>query len=218
MFTNANTKWIFNPPSAPHMGGSWERLVRSIKTAFAALSNTRHPDEETLATLLMEAEGVVNSRPLTFVPLDSAAQESLTPNHFLLLSSQGVTQRPQGKIESAEAVKNNWKLLRSMVDDFWHRWVKEYLPTIACRPKWIGESQELKEGDLVLLVDESTRNGWLRGRLLSTVKGRDGRVRQAFVKTQNGVLRRPATKIAPLGIKPASPDQQDFPQDVDNAR
>ncbi|XP_055548592.1 uncharacterized protein LOC129732102 [Wyeomyia smithii] len=61
VFTNANTKWILNPPSAPHMGGSWERLVRSIKTAFAGLSNTRNPNEETLVTLLIEAEGVVNS-------------------------------------------------------------------------------------------------------------------------------------------------------------
>ncbi|XP_055615057.1 uncharacterized protein LOC129761362 [Toxorhynchites rutilus septentrionalis] len=107
VFTNTNTKWIFNPPAAPHMGGSWERLVRSIKTAFAGLSTTRNPDDETLLTLLIEAEGVVNSRPLTFVPLENEAQEALTPNHFLLLSSQGVTQPPEPLTERPEAMRSN---------------------------------------------------------------------------------------------------------------
>lgn len=30
-FTNTETKWNFNSPSAPHMGRSWERLIGSVK-------------------------------------------------------------------------------------------------------------------------------------------------------------------------------------------
>ncbi|XP_055633626.1 uncharacterized protein LOC129773972 [Toxorhynchites rutilus septentrionalis] len=91
-FTNANTKWLFIPPSSPHMGGAWERMVRSIKVAFYAISTTKLPTEEMFATVLAEAEGIVNSRPLTFIPLDEDNQEALTPNHFLLMSSNGVLQ------------------------------------------------------------------------------------------------------------------------------
>ncbi|XP_062538650.1 uncharacterized protein LOC134206923 [Armigeres subalbatus] len=35
-FTSAKTRWTFNPPSAPHMDGAWERMVRSVKDAMKA--------------------------------------------------------------------------------------------------------------------------------------------------------------------------------------
>ncbi|CAG7829398.1 unnamed protein product [Allacma fusca] len=76
--------WHFIPPASPHMGGCWERLVRSVKVALEASLHERAPREEVLQTLLVEAEALVNSRPLTFVSVDPDDPESLTPNHFLL--------------------------------------------------------------------------------------------------------------------------------------
>lgn len=107
-------------------------------------------------------------------------------------------------MERPDALRNNFALMRSLVDEFWHRWIKEYLPTIAGRSKWFEDPRDLREGESVIVVDESTRNGWLRGRVLSVVKGCDGRVRQAYVKTPTGVLRRPTSKIAILDIQDKS--------------
>ncbi|XP_055614827.1 uncharacterized protein LOC129761145 [Toxorhynchites rutilus septentrionalis] len=83
-FTTSNTKWLFIPPASPHMGGAWERMERSVKVAFYAI-----PTEETFGTVLVEAESIVNSRPLTLVPSNEENQEALTPNHFLLMNSNG---------------------------------------------------------------------------------------------------------------------------------
>lgn len=63
-FTTATTKWNFIPPSSPHMGGAWERMVRSVKTVFYNTLPTQIPNEELLRGMLAEAENIVNSRPL----------------------------------------------------------------------------------------------------------------------------------------------------------
>ncbi|XP_058827115.1 uncharacterized protein LOC131687094 [Topomyia yanbarensis] len=200
-FTNAKTKWLFNPPSSPHMGGAWERLVRSVKAAFFAMSTSRCPDEETFATLLVEAEGIVNSRPLTFVPLEAGTQEALTPNHFLLASSNGVVQPARTLSELKSVGRSDWNLCRHLVDLFWRRWVKEYLPMITRRTKWLKDTRSLQSGDLVVIVEEPVRNGWIRGRVLETRLGRDGRVRRAVIQTSTGTVLRPATKLALLDVQ-----------------
>ncbi|XP_055527578.1 uncharacterized protein LOC129720168 [Wyeomyia smithii] len=73
-------KWNFNPPGTPHMGGIWERMVRSVKEAMKALDDGCRLTDEVLLTTLAEAEDMINSRPLKYISQDSAA---ITPNHFL---------------------------------------------------------------------------------------------------------------------------------------
>jgi hypothetical protein len=78
------TEWVFNPPASPHMGGAWERLVRSCKRNFKAVLQKQVLTDEVLATAMAEVESLVNSRPLTEVSSDVDATEAITPNHFLL--------------------------------------------------------------------------------------------------------------------------------------
>ena len=58
-------EWHFNTPAAPHMGGIWERMVASVKRALQAVLGRVIVSEETLRTVVVEVESVVNSRPLT---------------------------------------------------------------------------------------------------------------------------------------------------------
>ncbi|XP_055643157.1 uncharacterized protein LOC129779607 [Toxorhynchites rutilus septentrionalis] len=141
-FTNTETKWLFIPPSAPHMGGSWERMVRSIKKTMASLPQNPKLDDDGLQTLIVEAEAIVNTRPLTYLPLDSAEQEALTPNHFILGSSTGVKQ-PVVKI-TTETIRTSWDLIQQRIDYFWKRWVLEYLPTLTRRTKWFNETKPIQ--------------------------------------------------------------------------
>lgn len=199
-FTNTNTRWNFNSPGAPHMGGVWERLVRSVKNAIGMIIDTPHrPTDELLETILFDAEAMINSRPLTYIPLETADEESLTPNHFLLGSSSGVKQ-PPSELGSRINLRSCWNQAQHSTDTIWKRWIKEYLPVITRRCKWFDEVRDIQEGDLVLIVETSMRNRYVRGRVEKVFPGRDGRVRQALVRTATGAYKRPAAKLALLDV------------------
>lgn len=193
-------KWIFNPPAAPHMGGCWERLIGSVKKVMGQIMPARHPNDELLRSILMEAENIINSRPLTFVSIDSADQEALTPNHFLLGSSNG--EKPPGEFGAENSnLRHAWRRSQALANEFWRRWVKEYLPTLTRRTKWFKNVKDIEAGDLVIVVDGNLpRNEWRKGRVLTTNVGKDGKARSATVQTCSGILTRPVVKLAVLDL------------------
>ena len=78
-------EWNFQPPSAPHFGGAWKRLVQCTKKTLKSVLQNRIVAKEVLRIALVEAEGILNGRPITHVSSDADNIEALTPNHFLLL-------------------------------------------------------------------------------------------------------------------------------------
>ena len=60
-----NISWKFNPPSASHMGGVWERVIRSIRKILTALLGQQLVNDEMLRTVMSEVQAILNSRPLT---------------------------------------------------------------------------------------------------------------------------------------------------------
>ncbi|XP_065083387.1 uncharacterized protein LOC135705543 [Ochlerotatus camptorhynchus] len=144
-FTDTYTQWRFNPPSAPHMGGCWERMVRSIKSALVMVPTERKLDDESLVTVFAEAETMINSRPLTFVSLQTSDQEAITPNHFLLLSSTGVQQPIKQPVSEGESLRSSWNMMQHTLDRIWQRWITEYLPTITRRTKRFQNVRPVKE-------------------------------------------------------------------------
>ncbi|XP_062703685.1 uncharacterized protein LOC134286127 [Aedes albopictus] len=203
-FTDARTRWNFNPPAAPHMGGIWERLVKSAKDALKGLHDGCKLNDEILLTVLSEAEDMVNSRPLTYVPQESAEAESLTPNHFLRGLPAGEREEVNMPTSSAEALRDNFKRSQQLADVLWQRWLKEYIPTINHRTKWFTEQEPIEEGELVYIVDGNNRRTWIRGKVEKVIRGADGRVRQALVRTSKGLYRRAVAKLAVMELRSKS--------------
>lgn len=197
--SNKGVEWHFNPPSAPHMGGSWERMVKSVKTTLLVVLREQAPREEILQTLFAEVENIVNSHPLTHVSTDHNDMESLTPNHFLLGMS-GNMPIPGMFDDSDLILRKQWRKSQRFADQFWKRWVREYLPVLTRRTKWHQQTKPIQIGNLVLVADGNLpRNCWPRGIVTSVFPGTDGIVRTVEVRTAtHGKLKRPVVKICAL--------------------
>ena len=74
--------WKRNPPLASHFGGVWERQIRTARSILASLLQTHSTclTDEGLRTLLVEVEGIINSRPLTVESLSDV--NSLIPSFY----------------------------------------------------------------------------------------------------------------------------------------
>ena len=187
--------WDFNPPYGSHHGGVFESLIKSTKRGlYASLSQAGITDEE-LLTALVEVEGILNSRPLLYCSSDPEDEPVLTPNHFLH-GQLGGQLAPYGTEELAFNPRQRWRFIQDLVTQFWQRWVKEYLPSLQPRGKWLREYRDLVVDDVVLVVDlKMPRGMWPLGRICQTFDGSDGHVRTVEVLCRGKRYIRPITKL-----------------------
>lgn len=135
---------------------------------------------------------------LTELKGDPNDWEPITPSH-LLQQRQGMSL-PLGVFKEEDIhSRKQWRRGQLLSNHFWKRWLREYLPLLQERKKWILKQRNLAVGDLVLVVtDKVPRGHWLLGRVIKVFPGTDGLVRTAEVKTKTSTLVRPISKLCLL--------------------
>ncbi|XP_014676130.1 PREDICTED: uncharacterized protein LOC106816087 [Priapulus caudatus] len=99
-------KWIFNPPTASHMGGVWEIKIRTIRSILNSLLDQQPLNDEGLVTLMCIVEGIMNGRPITKLSDDPRDAAPLTPNHLLVLRSG--PSFPPGIFVKQDVYRKQW--------------------------------------------------------------------------------------------------------------
>ena len=184
-------EWVFNPPHAPHMGGAWERLIRSVKVLLKNLVGDRLLSDEELLSYMCEVEKILNDRPLTRMGDDPKDDTPLTPNHLLLLRGNTCVSPTD-----TNPVRRRWKAIQQIANTFYSRFVAEYLPTLQTRIKWTDEKNNLKKNDVVLVSGEGEPRGqWPIGIVEEVETSSDGLVRAATVRCGKTSKRRPIHKL-----------------------
>jgi hypothetical protein len=195
---NKGVKWHFNPPGAPHFNGVHEVMIKAAKKAIKAILENADVSDEELVSAIAGAEGLINSRPLTYQSANASDVVPLTPNHFLH-GQMGGQFAPETVDSTSFNPRKRWRRVQELVRHFWQRWLREWLPGLSPRQKWSKIQRDLKTGDLVLVVSPDTPRGkWPLGRIVQTYPGADGHVRTADVQLKDTVLKRPVVKLCPI--------------------
>ncbi|KAK7902058.1 hypothetical protein WMY93_018827 [Mugilogobius chulae] len=199
----AQVEFHFNPPNAPHFGGCWEREIRSLKQALQVTLGSQSVTEEVLRTVLVEIEGMLNSKPLGYVSSDIADLDPVTPNSLLL--GRPDSSLPQVVYPESELLsRKRWRHSQLLADHFWRHFVKCYLPGLQTRQKWTTETPDLQIGTPVMIVDHQLpRAQWPVGRITNVFPGQDERIRTVEVKVGDNSYIRPVARVIQL---PAIPD------------
>ena len=189
--------WKFNPPYSSHRGGVWERQIRTIRKVLSITLNQQKVSDDVLNTVLIQAEEVVNNRPITKLSEDPNDPSVLRPKDLLLYTHRSVT--PNLKSFSTDLYKNSFKQAQYSIDLFWTKWILYYIPELQRRQKWRKIKPNLKEGNVVLLIEDQThRNCWPLGIVKRAIKDVDGLVRTVEIKSQGKDMIRDVNKIVLL--------------------
>ena len=195
-----NCKEIYSTRSSTFLWNR-ERLIGMSKRLFFNITGSRKLQEDSFSTLICQVEALLNSRPLTSVSSDIRDVESLTPGHFLTGMTTGLpsdttisgNDRRTGKL---------WNNVNSIMNEFWTRLLKAYLPTHRQRRKWHSTVDGIEVGDMVWILENNTPRGiWPVGRVQKVNKGNDNVVRSCLVKTSKGDFVKPAIKLSLISDK-----------------
>lgn len=198
--SNQGTTWHFIPPASPHFGGLWEAGIKSMKYHLKRVIGNSTLTFEELSTVLTQIEACLNSRPLSPTTSDPSDDSALTPGHFLVGDALLAPPLVDSQLSHINSL-TRWQLVQRLRLDFWKRWQREYISRLQQRPKWATVSTNIREDDLVLIMEDNlppTR--WLLGRVVELHKGSDDLVRVVSIRCRNTILKRPIVKLALLPI------------------
>ena len=83
----------------------------------------------------------------------------------------------------------------------WHRWLREWIPSLSNRRKWLKHERDLQSGDVIVMSPNTPCRHWPLGRIVEVYQGKDGHVTVAKVQVGKSQLTRPISKLCPLELQ-----------------
>ena len=193
------TEWNFAPPDAKWYNGATEALVKSVKRALAAAVGDAVMKFSELQTVMFEAAGLVNERPIGEHPGSPDDGVYLSPNDLIL--GRATTRVPQGPFKERCSDKHRFDYIQSVISNFWKRWMREVFPNLVVERKWHTEHRALQVGDVVLVQDANlVRGQWKMALVEDAILSKDNKVRRVIVSynTEEGTRKRAERAVQKL--------------------
>ncbi|XP_072384596.1 uncharacterized protein [Diabrotica undecimpunctata] len=197
---NQHISWKFIPGYSPHFGGIWEAGVKSVKFHMKRVLSNSLLVYEDFQTVLVQIEGILNSRPISPLSNDPSDLNPLTPAHFLI--GRSLRHLPEKDVTNERMYRLlHYERLQMLQQHFWQRWSLEFISELQQRQKWRRTSDNITTNTMVLIKDRNLPpRRWLLGRIYQLHPGSDGVVRVVSIRTGQGIIRRAVSNICPLPI------------------
>ena len=196
-------EFVFNAPKASHAGGVWERQIRTARRILKGLLE-RHSETlttEGLRTLLLQVSHLMNCRPLSAPDSDSWRDPPITPNLLLTGKSEVVIPFRESPEDAGVYARQMWKRVLRLTNHFWMKWKHDYLSELRSRQKWKKPSRNIKEGDVVLVVDEQApREEWKMALVAEVEESGDRLVRTATIRLGTDQLDRTGRRVKEASV------------------
>ena len=158
---------------------------------------------------MIEAEAVVNSRPITYS--DMTSPESLEPLSLsrILALKYRVVLSPPGIFKKEDMYcRKRWRAVQFLANQLWNRWRAKYLVALQERQKWGTSRRNLQMGGIVLLKDKCTpRCRWPLARVEQVYPSEDDLVSKVNVRRGQSTYDCPVHKLMLL-LTPRIPDEE----------
>ncbi|VIP00236.1 Uncharacterized protein BM_BM17172 [Brugia malayi] len=219
--------WKNTIPRAPWGGGVYERLTGLTKRALRRAIGRKLPKEGELITLIVEIEGILNTRPLTYVGFDDyriiRPIDFISPMASLDLPINYDSHQDEYTpytIKTKDKLVKYWTTTLNTLDVFWKLWKEEYLISLRERTQRelksprIVEKRVPHENEIVLLNEpEIPRGVWKLARIIKINRGWDGKIRSATIQLPNGKqIDRSINMLYPMEID-ATEDKEERVED-----
>ena len=165
-------EWKFIPKRAPWFGSFWEGLIGLTKSTLKKTLGRTHATLESLQTIIVEVEALLNDRLLIYASSDIKDLNPITPSH--LPHGRRIVKLPHINVQEDEI----------------------HGPDFTTG----NNHQAVKVGDVVLIHDDTARVNWRMAVIESVNKGADGMIRSANIRTSTGRTNRPIARLYPLEL------------------
>ena len=223
---NNNIRWHFITPLSPWKGGYYERMVGTVKSSLRRAVGRRILSLEEYQTMICEVEGVVNTRPLTYLYAEAGTKilrpvDFLLPEVHLTMPSRNDSGNDEPYVPRAERSEmvDTYHRSTQALDGFWHLWKSEYLLSLREQHR-MQHSQPKnatplapKIGEVVLIEqDGEPRASWKLGIIERLIGDFDGKIRSAVLRTaENPEVERSINQLYPLEIGSGDGEQNEYP-------
>ena len=181
--------WKFYVQKSPWMGGFIERVVGLYKSAINKVLGRAKLDYTEFVTLISELNGMLNSRPISYVYDTVGEEEPITPSR--LWCGKNITMFPpfyEARFDGGdpEICNKRLKYLDKVLTHAWKRFSTQYISSLSeshLSRNLPQSGRQPKVGEVVLIKNEMLPRGrWKVARVSKLTPGRDGVVRRVELK------------------------------------